>query len=181
MALTRARVVAGDEGLTAAVNEEIMAILANGGDQAKVFAEARKMRALIEQEKPPKDIWDIKLIPGGLIDLEFIAQVAVLTGNCTAPGRPTATADVLAHLAPGFADPETGRELVTAHGLYTVLTQVVRLCLEGSFDAKDAPPGLVDILARRIDVPDLGVLEAHVKDTAQEVRKRFTALLRASR
>ena len=181
MALTRARVVAGDGGLAKAVDDEIMAILANRRDQAKVFAEARKMRALIEQEKPPKDIWDIKLIPGGLINLEFIAQVAVLTGNCTAPGRPTATADVLAHLTTDFADPETGRELVAAHGLYTVLTQVVRLCLEGSFDAKDAPPGLVDILARRIDVPDLGVLEAHVKDTAQEVRKRFTALLRAGR
>ncbi len=35
-------------------------------------------RALIEKEKPPRDLWDIKLIPGGLIDLEFIAQVAVI-------------------------------------------------------------------------------------------------------
>ena len=39
------------------------------------------MRALIETEKPPRDRWDIKLIPGGLIDLEFIAQVAVLDGS----------------------------------------------------------------------------------------------------
>ena len=39
------------------------------------------MRAMIEKEKPPRDLWDLKLIPGGLIDLEFIAQVAVLTGG----------------------------------------------------------------------------------------------------
>ena len=38
------------------------------------------MRAMIEKEKPPRDLWDLKLVPGGLIDLEFIAQVAVLTG-----------------------------------------------------------------------------------------------------
>ena len=44
-------------------------------------AEAAEMRALIEKEKPPRDIWDVKLVPGGLIDLEFIAQVAVLTGR----------------------------------------------------------------------------------------------------
>ena len=50
-------------------------------DKAKVAAEALEMRALIEKEKPPRDLWDIKLIPGGLIDLEFIAQVAVLGGQ----------------------------------------------------------------------------------------------------
>ncbi len=45
------------------------------------------MRALIEKEKPPRDLWDIKLIPGGLIDLEFIAQVAVITGQVEAGRR----------------------------------------------------------------------------------------------
>ena len=45
------------------------------------MAEAAEMRAMIEKEKPPRDLWDLKLVPGGLIDLEFIAQVAVLTGG----------------------------------------------------------------------------------------------------
>ena len=44
---------------------------------------------MIEKEKPPRDLWDIKLIPGGLIDLEFIAQVAVLerTGETASSGH----------------------------------------------------------------------------------------------
>ena len=69
---------------------EIDAILALPRDRAKVMAEAAEMRAMIEKEKPPRDLWDLKLIPGGLIDLEFIAQVAVLTGGVAAGrrGRP---------------------------------------------------------------------------------------------
>ena len=59
-------------------------------DRAKVMAEAVEMRAMIEKEKPPRDLWDLKLVPGGLIDLEFIAQVAVLTGGVARErsGRP---------------------------------------------------------------------------------------------
>src|SRR5690606_34039835 len=75
MALTRARVDAGDAGLAAEIKAEVTAILELPRDPAKVGAEAREMRALIETEKPPRDVSDIKLSPGGLIDLEFIAQV----------------------------------------------------------------------------------------------------------
>src|SRR5690606_27721377 len=80
MALTRARVVAGDGDLAAEIEAEVAEILGLLRDPAKVAKDAREMRALIEEEKPPHDAWDLKLVPGGLIDLEFIAQVAVLTG-----------------------------------------------------------------------------------------------------
>ena len=32
------------------------------------------MRARIEKEKGTRDIWDLKQVRGGLVDLEFIAQ-----------------------------------------------------------------------------------------------------------
>ncbi|MGB6120194.1 MAG: bifunctional [glutamine synthetase] adenylyltransferase/[glutamine synthetase]-adenylyl-L-tyrosine phosphorylase [Mesorhizobium sp.] len=177
MALTRARVVAGDAGFAKAVDQVVAEVIASERSPAKVASEARKMRALIGEEKPPKDIWDLKLIPGGLIDLEFIAQVAVLTGNASLPTRSTSTAEVLAHLAHGFAEPHLGADLTRAHNLYMLLTQIVRLCLDGSFDPKDVPPGLADILARQTDMPDLSVLEADIKETSRGVRKTFDALL----
>ena len=178
MALTRARALAGDADFRDGVMSAVEEVLSVKRDRAKVAREARQMRALIEQEKPPADAWDIKLIPGGLIDLEFIAQVAVLTGQTT--GRlGTATADVLANLAPGFCDPQISSELAAAHGLYTTVTQILRLCLTGRFDAADVPPGLADILTRATDLPDMKVLEAHLKETSQRVRKHFDALLRA--
>ncbi|MGB3899851.1 MAG: bifunctional [glutamine synthetase] adenylyltransferase/[glutamine synthetase]-adenylyl-L-tyrosine phosphorylase [Mesorhizobium sp.] len=181
MALSRARTIAGDAGLRAEVEAEVAAVLALPRDEAKVKAEASGMRAMIEEEKPPHDLWDIKLIPGGLIDLEFIAQVAVITGNVEENGHATATADTLAHLAPGFAPMQARQELAEAYAFYQALTQMIRLCLTGNFDRNDVPPGLADLLLAVTGLPDFGVLEAHLKDTAATVRGHFDRLLPASK
>jgi glutamate-ammonia-ligase adenylyltransferase len=181
MALSRARPIAGDAGLCAEVEAEVAAVLGQSRDAARVRAETLDMRAMIETEKPPRDLWDIKLIPGGLIDLEFIAQVAVITGQVEAGHRTTATVEVLSRLAPQFAAADVRQELVEACRLYLALTQMIRLCLTGQFERDDVPPGLSDLLLAVTDLPDFGVLEAHLKETAQRVRKDFDLLLRAGR
>ncbi len=177
MALTRARAVAGDEGLRDRAEAEVAEIIALPRDRAKILADAAEMRALLEEEKPARDLWDLKLLPGGLIDLEFIAQVAVLTGGCAAGERPTGTVDVLNALSDTFCPPQTREELADAHRLYTMLTQITRLCLEGGFDPDEAPPGFADLLLRQTDLPELKVLEAHVEETAGRVRRHFETLL----
>lgn len=178
LALARARAVGGDAALCAEVETEVAALLALPRDVDKVKAEASEMRALIEKEKSPRDLWDIKLIPGGLIDLEFIAQVAVITGQVEAGGRLTATGEILSHLAPDFADADVRQQLCEAYQLYLALTQMTRLCLTGAFERDDVPPGLSDLLLAVTDLPDFGVLEAHLKETSRKVRKDFDLLLR---
>jgi glutamate-ammonia-ligase adenylyltransferase len=178
MALTRARAIAGEPELAAEIDAEVAAILALPRDAAKVRAEAAEMRTLIEEEKPPRDLWDIKLVPGGLIDLEFIAQVATLTGQVEGEGRTANTAETLARLAPAFADGSTRQDLVRAWSLYLALTQIIRLCLDSPFDRKDVPPGLADLLLTATDLPDFSVLEAHLKEMAGEVRGIFGRLLK---
>ena len=180
MALTRARPVAGDAAFCDAVEAEVAEILAHPHDRAKVFNDAVEMRATIAQEKPPRDIWDLKLIPGGQIDLEFIAQCARLTGSIE-PDRwpPTLTGDGLARLTPDFCDAQTREELQSAYALYLSLTQIIRLCLTGPFEPEDVPPGLADLLLRSTDLPELSVLEAHIKETSKRVEGHFKALLRA--
>jgi len=177
MALTRARPIAGDASLGAEVQDEVQAIVSLPRDKAKLMRDAVEMRNLLEEEKPARNIWDLKLIPGGIIDLEFIAQVAVLAGKCLAEPRPTGTGEVLASLSPDFADEQTRTELLEAHRLYMTLTQIVRLCLTGPLDPDDVPPGLADILLRSVDLPDFGVLEAHLKETAGRVRGHLERLL----
>ncbi|MCV3210432.1 bifunctional [glutamine synthetase] adenylyltransferase/[glutamine synthetase]-adenylyl-L-tyrosine phosphorylase [Mesorhizobium sp. YC-39] len=181
MALARARTIGGDQALCAEVETEVTALLALPRDVAKVMTEASEMRAMIEKEKPPRDLWDIKLVPGGLIDLEFIAQVAVITGQAEAGRRATGTADILSRLAPDFAQTQVRQELCDAYALYLALTQMIRLCLTGVFERDDVPPGLSDLLLAVTDLPDFGVLEAHLKETSQKVRKDFDLLLRAKR
>ncbi|MGX9179589.1 bifunctional [glutamine synthetase] adenylyltransferase/[glutamine synthetase]-adenylyl-L-tyrosine phosphorylase [Mesorhizobium sp. BHbdii] len=181
MALSRARAIGGDQTLCTEAEAEVAAVLALPRDSAKVMAEASEMRTMIEKEKPPRDLWDIKLIPGGLIDLEFIAQVAVITGKIEAGRRITGTAEVLSRLAPDFAEVQVRQELCDAYALYLALTQMTRLCITGVFERDDVPPGLSDLLLAVTDLPDFGVLEAHLKETAQKVRKDFDLLLRAKR
>jgi glutamate-ammonia-ligase adenylyltransferase len=113
--------------------------------------------------------------------LEFIAQVAVLTGAVEGRERPTETGAILARLKPDFAAPAIREELSRARVLYEVLTQVIRLCLTGPLDPKDIPPGLLEILLRAADLPDLSVLEAELTDTARAVAKDFDSLLGTKR
>jgi len=181
MALTRARPIAGEASLCAELEAEVAAVLALPRDETKILGEAREMRALIETEKPPRDAWDIKLVRGGLIDLEFIAQCAVLLGKVGQGPRATGTSDVLASIDPDFLAADAKGDLVAAFDLYSSLTQLIRLCLTGPFERKESPPALVDLLLRASDLPDFGVLEAHVTQTARTVRKHFDRLLRAAR
>ena len=43
------------------------------------------------------------------------------------------------------------------------------------------PPGLIDLLLAATDLPDMKVLEAHLKETAAQVRVHFDRLLAKKR
>jgi glutamate-ammonia-ligase adenylyltransferase len=179
MALTRARAVAGDASFRDEVEAEIASILLLPRDRRKIAADAVEMRRLIEAEKPPRDLWDVKPAAGGLIDLEFIVQVASLIGEAPGEGRATGTAEVLARLSPAFAPDAVRQELCGAYALYTALTQMIRLCITGPFEKEEAPPGLVDLILSAVDLPALGILESHLKETGRTVRGHFERLLGA--
>ena len=91
----------------------------------------------------------------------------------------TGTAKTLSRLSPDFADSQTKHDLTDAYALYLSLTQMIRLCLTGPFEKEDSPPGLVDLLLAATDLPDIKVLEAHLKETAGKVRGHFNRLLGA--
>ena len=78
LALTRLRAVAGDAALGARIEAAARAALAKPRDVKKLKADAADMRALMERERPGKTVWDLKLAPGGLVDLEFLAQTLQL-------------------------------------------------------------------------------------------------------
>ena len=91
----------------------------------------------------------------------------------------TGTAKTLSRLSLDFADSQTKHDLTEAYALYLALTQMIRLCLTGPFEKEDSPPGLVDLLLAATDLPDIKVLEAHLKETASKVRSHFNRLLGA--
>jgi [glutamine synthetase] adenylyltransferase / [glutamine synthetase]-adenylyl-L-tyrosine phosphorylase len=139
-----------------------------------------EMRQLMDQEKPPKNSWDLKLIPGGLVDIEFMAQhLALVEAFPDGAERPTTTADVLAALGPRKLQADDLETVLAALSLETELSQMMRLCLDGDFDPAEAPAGLIDQLCRTAELPDLKTLEADLKRQAKQVRTIMLGLLNA--
>lgn len=179
MALTRARPIHGDEDFIADITAEIDEVLSAPRDVKKIARDVREMRDLIYQEKPPRDDWDFKLKPGGIVDLEFIAQFAALVGKVTKKPRPLGTEEVLGSLDPAYAEPALADSLVEAHRLYTNLSQTIRLCLGSDAPRDEFIPGMIDLLCRAADMPDIKRVEHHLAELAKEVRASFELLVSA--
>ncbi|ENN92104.1 bifunctional [glutamine synthetase] adenylyltransferase/[glutamine synthetase]-adenylyl-L-tyrosine phosphorylase [Bartonella bovis] len=177
LALTRARGIAGDADFLQKLENEVRAIIALPRDKKMIAKEVREMRALIEQKKPPKNRWDLKTIPGGIMDLEFIAQFAVIT-HMIEFQIGTTTADILSHLPKSFLDQTFISELHYAYCLYTNLSQIIRLCLNDYLNPDDMPPGLGDLLLHSVGEPDLLRVEKLIEETGQSVRSIFTQVLK---
>lgn len=80
MALTRARAVFGSPPARAAVQEIIDKVLLQPRDTTKLRADVGRMRGDMDRHKPPKGELDFKLLPGGLVDSEFIIHYLQLSG-----------------------------------------------------------------------------------------------------
>lgn len=176
LALTRARAIAGDQMFLQQLEDEVAAIIALKRDRKSVAHDVREMRALIEKEKPPLNIWDFKTMRGGQVDLEFIAQFSLICQqNEFVIGR--TTGEVLERLPQSFLDISSVGELHHAYRIYTNLSQIMRLCLNDKLDPVDMPPGLADLLQRTVGEPDLGHVESLIAEMANSVGTLFDQVI----
>ena len=86
-ALVRARAVAGDAELIEAFAQTRSAVLSRSRDAEKLGEEVVKMRAKMREhlDQSDTDKRDVKQMPGGLIDIEFIAQYCCLRYAASCP------------------------------------------------------------------------------------------------
>ena len=78
MALLRARPVYGSPAARAALRETILDTLRRERDPGRLVEDAVRMRGEIARHKSPSGQLDVKLVPGGLVDLEFAVHVLQL-------------------------------------------------------------------------------------------------------
>ena len=164
MALTRARAVAGPENLCRRIEEEIHHRLARKPDAAKILRDVREMRAKVETTYPGRNAWDLKYAPGGLMDVEFIAQTLQLLHAHDHPdildsNTVAALEKIAKHQLLTTADASL---LLDAARLYQALTQALRIALDDVLDANAATPALKALLARAGGVPDFTALQARL-------------------
>ncbi|WP_424986210.1 hypothetical protein [Microbulbifer sp. S227A] len=82
LALTRARVIAGVEGLATDIEGFRQQVLSSPRDRAQVLQQVAEMRAKIAGAKSPDGIWDAKIGAGRMQDIELVAQTgALLAGS----------------------------------------------------------------------------------------------------
>ena len=180
MALTRARVVSAPEELKAKVEAAIRSALVQQRDRGKIAADVLEMRELIAKEKGTTNIWELKQVRGGLVDLEFMAQYLQLIHAARHPeilDQNTLAAFQKLQRAGLLAD-EHAEVVLRAGRLIHDLTQILRLCFEGPFDPAAAPSGLRQLLARAGDEPSFERLEARLGETLAEVHQLFPVIVR---
>lgn len=160
MALTRARVVFGSTHARAAVQAVIDDVLAAGRADTDVVADARMMRNEMAAHKPPSGPFDVKLLPGGLVDLEFAVHAIQLRYRM------------------GF-DPHLGHAIQTLIELgllpasalrdYDTLTRLLVTLRLVAPDGRVPPPATRALVARALDLADWDAVVVTLDATRQDV------------
>jgi len=125
MALCRARPVFGSAAVCERTARLINDILLAPRDPKAVIRDAIEMRAEINRHKPPQSELDVKLGPGGLVDLEFAVHVLHLTrGVGLHPRLENAISDL-------HADGLIDSKVVVGQKLLTRMLVMMRLVAPG--------------------------------------------------
>jgi len=171
MALTRARVVAGGPAIRARVGRAIAEAVAGPRDAAATRADAAAMRGRLLRDLPASGPWDVKLRPGGGLEVEFIAQTLQLVRGVRPDCQHTGVA--LRALADAGALPEADAAmLIAADRLWRTVQSMVRITVGRG--ATELPPPAVQALLRVCNAGvDLAALRATLDRTAAEVRAAF--------
>ena len=175
MALTRARSLVGDEAFISKVNETIVTHLKSKANDPSLAKDILEMRLLMDEERPAKDIWDVKLAKGGLIDIEFFAQWVVLLGKANSG----VSAGVVLSSLTGFGSVNDVQTLAEAHKNFTSRLQLLRLCLDKSVSLSEGPKGLIELVLSMQGMPDLATAEASLREVESAVRKVFLERLQS--
>ena len=181
MALTRGRLVAGPRDLQARVAAEIRRRLVQTREPATIINDARDMRARMAETFPGRNVWDLKHAPGGLVDIEFIAQTLQLVHAQDQPEiLNTNTVAALFNLkAAGFLAAADADALITSAGLQHALTQVLRIALDETPDIEEATPGLKALLTRAAGEGSFAATQMRLAQVQTQTRDIFNRLLAA--
>jgi glutamate-ammonia-ligase adenylyltransferase len=182
MALTRARVIHGPAGLVDQLAHIVKATLCRPRDPAGLVRDVADMRDRIAQHAPPKSAWDFKHLPGGLFDIDFVAQYLALRHAAARPDilhphpgemlRRTADAGLIAR-----ADSD---QLRATRSLQSDVQSLLRLTLDGdeaAFDEDKAPEGQCRLIAWTEGATDLAVLRQRIEAEAAQVRAIYRRIV----
>jgi len=181
MALTRARVIAGDASFVEPVQSASRNACCREVQAAKLVKDAVAMRAMIAREKPPQSHWDLKVTPGGFVDIEFAAQFLMLREGWRAEGIIEANtgACIEGLAARELLAPALAEDLMEAWRLQSRLSQFIALGTELPFDAAAARPSFRKRLAVAVGLPDFPILDRSLIEVQAKAHEAMKAIFRS--
>jgi glutamate-ammonia-ligase adenylyltransferase len=161
LALTRARVVAGDSGLRDRITAVRLDVLNRDQDTAKISTEVGEMRERIAKLKiESADKWPIKKPLGGVLDLELLAQSYSLLDN----GNNRRPLDQFRHaLAQGKITPADADKLTTSLNLFAKIEHLKRLMGVENFDARELSDAAVGLFTDTTEIGSVALIEQRIE------------------
>lgn len=180
LALSRARVIFEQDGLGADIERTIAETLAEPRDPAATIDDVLKMRELMARERPPRHPFDLKLAPGGLVDLEFIAQSGQLVAGLIIAAPQAEPARVLRRMGETRLVPE-GERLAEIHAIYATVLQVMSAALADPFKEEGWTDAFRERLTQITAYPSFERLSDDLKVMQGEVSSAASAWYRRAR
>ena len=175
MALTRARIIGGSAIDRDAASAAIAAALDRPRDPETLRRAVLAMRADVAKAKPAQGVFDVKLAPGGLVDLEFLVHFVQLRDRI---GLGPDLAQALAELGAAGALPA---ELGPAHALLTRFLVMLRLVAPGASVPGAFTPPVEAMLAKSLGATSFAALVAQLALAKTAVRMAFNTVLVSKR
>ena len=136
------------------------------------------MRELMARERPPSGFWDVKLSPGGLVDIEFCAQFLQLAGAAEGGPLRQNTAEALEALA--AANPARAVDvaiLLESWRLQQAASQLLKIALDDGADPAAEPAAFRTLLARIAGRKTFPVLVKAIERERARTREVYGRLL----
>ncbi|WP_224815019.1 glutamine-synthetase adenylyltransferase [Hasllibacter sp. MH4015] len=175
MALTRARVVAGDAGLAADVEAVRCAVIAGRrGARDAILQDAADMRARLGQAGRAGSTWAVKDGPGGTQDIALLSQALALAAG--APDRRPAE-QLHAACGAGLIDTESADALSATHTLFRRLQQGAHLLSAGPLRADTLGAGGRAFLVRLTEMTDADALVTQLDTSRADAATRIAHIM----
>ncbi|MFY2824855.1 glutamine-synthetase adenylyltransferase [Ruegeria sp. MALMAid1280] len=162
LALTRARVVAGNEGLAQDIEAFRADFLKQPEDREKVLREVAEMRVRLAAAKSPAGTWDAKNGAGRMMDIELVAETGALLSG-------VAQRDVQSGLdgavAAGLLDVAQAQTLKECYALCWSVQCAARLLSGKVIEADKIGEGGATFLCRATGFEQVEQLQAALQDS----------------
>ncbi|MFD3189649.1 glutamine-synthetase adenylyltransferase [Sedimentitalea sp. HM32M-2] len=175
LALTRARVVAGEDSLAQDIETFRQTILRKPRERGHVLREVIDMRARIAAAKSPASLWDAKIGPGRMQDIELLAQTGALLAG-------SAERDVHGGIAGGVScgllNQTQADALRDCYDLFWSVQTAARLLSGKTLDATAMGEGGSAFLCRTTGVDRIETLQAALQRSYAQAAEVIETALR---